>query len=316
MMPWEYGATRETRTGLDVYVLREGDKLRAEIAPQFGNHCFALRGRVPILEEVGWEEYRKQPTSFGMPILFPYPNRIRDGVFVFAGKRYAVSPNRHGYVRDKPWHVVEHGADAGGAFLTAMFRSADYPEEILAQYPFPFRLDVSYRLCGGEFRLTARARNEGDAPMPCGFGIHPYFRRPDQARLCLPARSRYELEDALPTGRLLAVSGPYDFRTAAEIGGTVLDDVYTDLLPEEDGKVRCRLSGAEGETIVEFDAGSFPVVVPFTPPVPRQAVCIEPYTCPTDAFNLQERGLCKDVIVLGPGEERTWEIGIRHAAPG
>ena len=39
-----------------------------------------------------------------------------------------------------------------------------------------------------------------------------------------------------------------------------------------------------------------------TPPH-RQAVCLEPYTCPTDAINLQQRGVDAGLLVLQPGEK-------------
>ena len=40
----------------------------------------------------------------------------------------------------------------------------------------------------------------------------------------------------------------------------------------------------------------------FTPPH-RQAFCVEPYTCVTDAVNLQQRGIDAGWRVLAPGEK-------------
>jgi galactose mutarotase-like enzyme len=37
-------------------------------------------------------------------------------------------------------------------------------------------------------------------------------------------------------------------------------------------------------------------------------VCIEPQTCPTDAFNLHERGVASNMIVLPPGGSATFWI--------
>jgi aldose 1-epimerase len=45
---------------------------------------------------------------------------------------------------------------------------------------------------------------------------------------------------------------------------------------------------------------AFRELLVFTPPH-RQAVCLEPYTCVTDAINLQARGIDAGLLVLPPG---------------
>lgn len=57
------------------------------------------------------------------------------------------------------------------------------------------------------------------------------------------------------------------------------------------------------QTVVEFHRQQFPHVVVYTPPAPRSAICIEPNSCPTDAFNLQLHGVDADVIELEPGQK-------------
>jgi aldose 1-epimerase len=47
---------------------------------------------------------------------------------------------------------------------------------------------------------------------------------------------------------------------------------------------------------------AFRELVLFTPPH-RQAVALEPYTCATDAINLQQRGSDAGLQVLQPGQE-------------
>jgi aldose 1-epimerase len=39
-------------------------------------------------------------------------------------------------------------------------------------------------------------------------------------------------------------------------------------------------------------------------PVHRQAICVEPYTCATDAINLREKNIDAGLRQLAPGE--TW----------
>ena len=308
-----YSITALPRDGVEVFTLDQADAARAEIAPAFGNNCFAFRTSDAILEPVAFSQFSAKPTSYGIPILFPFPNRIRDGAFTFQGKTYRVDPPRHGFVRDKAWKIIDTGAsDSQGAWLRAGIDAADYAEQILHQFPFPFHLEVTYRLRDGRLDMETVAQNTGHADMPVGFGIHPYFRRPPQSTIQVPARKRWELADSLPTGKLLDLDAPYDLSEPRDTAGLTLDDIYTDVIADADGAVRCLLTdqGAGTQTVVEFDAAQFPQIVVFTPPAPRAAICIEPNTCPTDAFNLQPRGIESNVIALGAGARVGFKVSI------
>jgi aldose 1-epimerase len=224
-----------------------------------------------------------------------------------------VNPNRHGFVRDKAWRVLDTGAaESEGAWITSRFEAVQYAAALLQQFPFPFCLDVTYRLREAVLSMETVVHNTGVHDMPMGLGIHPYFRCPVPGTLCVPARQRWELEESLPTGKRLAVDGPYDLRQPRDVTSLVLDDIYTDLIADTDGLVRCTLQDQQRRitTTVAFDAGHFPHVVVYTPPAPRQAICVEPYTCPTDGVNLHERGIDSNLIVLQPGESRHFLVSI------
>jgi aldose 1-epimerase len=283
----------------------------AEIVPEWGNNCISFRVPEPILEPVPFGEILSRPTSYGIPILFPFPNRIRDGRFGFRGEHFTVHPDRHGFVRNKRWQVQATGADvAKGAWITSRIEADWYPEDILAQFPFPFRLEVTHCLKEGQLEITAVATNTGSSEMPCGFGLHPYFRRPEHGTLQVPAGKRWELVNQLPTGDRLDADGAYDLRYPRDVLTLNLDDIFTDLIAGADGLVRCVLDDRTRgiRTTVEFDRGTFPNVVIYTPPVPRQAICIEPYTCPTDAFNLHGRGVDAHLVLLAPEASILFEV--------
>jgi aldose 1-epimerase len=125
-----------------------------------------------------------------------------------------------------------------------------------------------------------------------------------------------ELVDSLPTGNLIDLEGQYDLRQPRSTSDLVLDDIFTDLIADVDGVVRCRLidQASQVETVVESNIAQFRHVVVYTPPAPRQAICIEPNSSPTDAFNLQARGIDSDMIVLKPGEAASFEVVILSRA--
>jgi aldose 1-epimerase len=316
-MTERYSITSEMRGEVEIYILRDADQAYAEVAPQFGNNCFVFRGREPILEPIPFEQFCQKPTSYGIPILFPYPNRIRDGEFDFRGEHFKVDQKQHGFVRHRPWRVEGSGASIEeGAWITSSLDATDYREEILKQYPFPFRIEVTWRLIDGRLAMETEIRNTGEREMPTGFGIHPYFRRPATGTVQVPARKRWELADSLPTGKKLELDEYHDLRRPRSLSDLKLDDIYVDLIPDEGTIVRCAIGdeGAKTQTIVEFDARQFPHVVVFTAPAPRQAICVEPNTCPTDAFNLLQRGIENDVVVLRPGETKNYRILIYERA--
>ena len=310
-MEHRYSVGSEMRDGVEVVVLQEGPHARALVAPSLGNNCFLFETKRPVLEPVVWSDFLKKPTSYGIPLLFPFPNRIRDGVFLFQGERFKVDPPRHGFVRDRPWNVVETGAsNLEGAWVRCAIHAADHPQ-ILNQF-FPFTLEVTFRLRNRGLEIEAAAENCGERNMPTGFGIHPYFRRPERGTVKVPAGKRWELADSLPTGTLLDVEGAFDLRKPRDLAGLSLDDIYTDLAPDPSGRVQCFLTDeAEGtETVLDFDHRHFAHVVVYTPPAPRVAVCIEPNTCPTDAFNLQAQGIDASVIELKPGRKAEFHVRI------
>jgi aldose 1-epimerase len=256
------------------------------------------------------ERPARAPEQYGAPVLFPFPNRLRGGQAAFGGKAIAVdrapgAPHAiHGLVRHRRWDVDELSTAAGAQARCSVVADVD----TLRQFPFPFRLTLTFQLRGPSLRVVVEAENTGDAPMPLGFGWHPYFRLPlvpggDRAANLaqIPARRQWQLNDTLvPTGETKALPPDRDFQRARPLGAATLDDVYTDLV--RDGQTsRCSLSDPGSGRSLRIAAGpTFREWVVYAPPT-RPTICFEPYTCPTDAFNLAERGLDVGLIVLPPG---------------
>ena len=145
--------------------------------------------------------------------------------------------------------------------------------------------------------------------MPMGFGIHPYFRTnltgtadASQALITVPAAKYWELDGVLvPTGKQNDVTGTLDLRSGQPFGTLKLDHVFTDVQLVDDVS-RCLIENKDtGHTMVMESDAIFRELVVYTPPG-RDAICFEPYTCPTDAINLEARGIPAGVIVLAPDE--------------
>lgn len=314
-----YSITSRTEDDVRIYTLKDNETgAEAEIVPKLGNTCIGfrrtLRGEsVELIEPVSSiAEVRERPSGFGNPILFPFPNRIREGKYTFEGKTYEFEEKTdmgnsiHGLVYTRPWQVESAQASDDGAVLISRFEMSDFPG-LKRQYPFPFELRVTYTLKDGILLFDVDVKNTGDGNMPMGFGIHPYFSAPlfrstDPAECIIqvPASQYWELEEFLPTGKIIGVSGKYDLREGKPFEDMKLDNVFTGL----GGKAaRCTIDDKpkRGRFVLESDP-QFREIVVYTPPG-RNAIAIEPYTCTTNAVNLQQQGIDAGLIVLKAGEE-------------
>src|SRR5262249_42602808 len=108
-------------------------------------------------------------------------------------------------------------------------------------------------------------------------------------------RAIWCLENGLPTGERQPLPDNLNWNRPRTIGSTQLDTAYGGLgaIAEDDGGMllRATLGHVEHPGRLElWTTPDFLESVLFTPRQ-RQAMCLEPYTCLTDAVNLQARGL-------------------------
>lgn len=103
------------------------------------------------------------------PLLFPIVGWARDGKIKVGGATYPMGV--HGFAAQEMFGVAASGAD----FCTLHLRDN---ERTRAQYPFRFRLAVTYRLAGASLAISAVVRNDSAQVMPYAFGLHPGFRWP------------------------------------------------------------------------------------------------------------------------------------------
>ena len=347
--------------GVTYYLRDAARQAEAVIVPELGCNCIEFRTTpdgdptdadsahvvdvfVPPANVSG---LRDVPFTGGNPILFPFPNRVRDGVYAFESQTYhmdklmATGWDRgagqaiHGLVGDKAWTVTEAFADDGAAVLHSVLQLDAFPD-IVEQYPFPCLLEVRYTLRDGQLTMHITVQNTGDKTLPMGFGIHPWFptrlrpgtRLPaDLAKITMeqragslvhvPAEAIWELKDLMPTGNVLPVEGgPYDLRAFAPLADHFFDDVFTRVRRRADGwsegGLRDPDTGLEMYLAADDKFREWVLYAPLNAPV----IALEPYTCATDAVNLHSKSIDAGLIALPPGESWTGEIrfGLRRTS--
>jgi len=289
----------------------------ARILASLGFNCFSWR---PVLEdgpremiwsEAGFDTGDKRPSGSGTPLLFPFPGRIGRARYSFAGREYRLQPADtfgnaiHGFVFNRPWRVVEHE----GSRTVGEFQASLDDRSILERWPADFRIRVAYEVRARSLEIKVAYANLGDARLPCGFGTHTYFRlplsdggNPAETIVTVPVSQLWEVEQMIPTGRLLPLPNDQQLAAGLRLADHQFDTCCTGILPDADRRVRTRLTDPHtGRTVTQTFDTVFTQCVIYTPGH-RQAICIEPYTCVPDAIRLAAEGHTTGLQILEPGE--------------
>lgn len=246
----------------------------------------------------------------GMQLL-PWPNRVRDGQYTFAGVRQQLDltePERHNAIHGLVRHVVWDLMDFTGDAVTQRVRV--YPQP---GWPGILEATVTHSLSPDGLQVSVSAKNIGSTPVPFGYAAHPYFSVGesvvDDIVLEVPAARYLEVDDRLLPIELRSVEGrEQDFRSAHPLGSVVLDTAFTDLRRDPDGRARVTLRLGDRYAEMWCD-GSYGWLQVFTGEHLRDInLAVEPMTCGPNAFNPGPTE--DDVIVLEPGASFSGAWGV------
>ncbi len=320
------------------------------------------------------DDMRARPGLNGVPLLWPFANRIDGQAFYANGKKYNFDMELgnvrgavpiHGYLSGtSAWQLVEAKSDARSAWVTSRLDFYKYPD-FMKQFPFAHTLTLTYRLANGGLEVHMRIDNMSTEPMPLMLGWHPYFALADSGRsdwtLSLPAKTRWLLTDTkVPTGETEPSAQYFGGDTHAiplnRFADRTIDDVFSDLERDANGRATASIKSPNGQAINVSMGPKYTAMVLYSTPLPGQAgrgapqagrgaagagrgnpapppppvstgpaiplsaaesptppergfMAFEPYTGITNAFNLSQRGVYKELQSVAPGgrwEESFW----------
>jgi aldose 1-epimerase len=270
-----------------------------------GEELLALRDGVPAYAATG--------STSGIPLLYPWANRLGSDRFELLGRTVAIAGEPplvrreehdlviHGLLGAHPgWRVDAEAAGEDGARLVASLDFGAHPE-LMERFPFPHRLDIAVELAHATLRVVTRVEATEPVAVPVSFGYHPYFALPGVPRaeweLELPSRARLVLdENMLPTGERVP-----EAPERAPIGDRLFDDGYDGLVPASS----FGLAGGGRRLVLVLEAG-YPCAQVFVPPGDEYA-CLEPMTAPTNAF-VEHAAL--PLARPGAPYEATWSLTV------
>ena len=310
------------------------------------------------------EDYKSRPPSrHGIPLLAPWGNRLDEQAFYANGKRYTFDMSLgnitgavpiHGFMSlTDQWQIVELKHDGTAAWLTSRLDVYKQPAW-MKQWPFAHTIEMTYRLAGGVLEVRTKVVNMSAEPMPVALGYHPWLQLTDSPRdewtITVPARTRWLLSwQKVPTGETEPTDAFFtNFKGALKDYN--IDDVFTDLVRDAQGRVTATLNGRSQQ--IEVTQGpNYRAMIVYSPnplgtgrgsqipppnpnppavPGPGQTpaasppppnplatanfICIEPMAGITNALNLAHRGVYKELQSIPPGG--TWQESFWIRAKG
>ena len=214
----------------------------------------------------------------GIPFLFPIFGRLQDGKYHWDEKEYAMEI--HGFGHTSAWQVAEQTDDTLRLVLESNAAT-------LAQYPFDFRVSLTFALDKNGLTIGQTYENLGTVPMPYNYGFHPYF-----------LTKKLEDIQVETTAQTL-----FDFAAGAKPFG---HDSIRLTMPEGVPETGAAMMGVTGPTILHWDDGrqltmtfdeSFHTHVLWTQ-AGKKFLCVEPVNGGANGLNTG------NYMTLMPGESR------------
>jgi aldose 1-epimerase len=305
-------AALEREIDLDGVQLVSADgALQAWFVPAAGIVCSSLRHRGDELlaQGNGIAAYARQGATMGIPLLYPWANRLASHRYEAAGRAVdltAASPRLAVDENGLPIHGLIPGEmswklDQVSFRASALSASLDWDTPpLLEVFPFPHRLEYEAWITANSLTIAVTVQANRNEPVPVSFGFHPYLSLEGAPRsdwiVDLPVCERLVLDEAMiPTGS----REPMHLKPF-RLGDTSWDDAFAALARE----ARFTASSARRKLAVQFLHGYEYAQV--YAPSDSEFICFEPMTAPTNAL-----GDGTGPTVLQPGD--TYRASFRVA---
>ena len=298
---------------MDEYTV--GDSTSYAIAPEFGgNLCrWRMSGADILYSPPGFPNASMRVYDGGIPLMFPSVGRTWDRTAAQpVSDRYRIWDDSE--TRSMPIHGIlplcrwTKRAEALGACEVSATYELEVPPSIAAaHYPYAVSYLQTFVLTAESVEIHASLTNNGARTAPVAFGLHPYFRLSNSARIGvsihLPCTHRVELDDELlvPTGKTTPLVGPFGFDHTAS---------YDAAFSGMNGK-QARLvdRNAGHEIAIEID-DSIEMFVLYAP-LNASFVCIEPWTRGLGAYETLRDGhwtAGETIAALNAGETKSVSV--------
>jgi aldose 1-epimerase len=299
-------------TGMDYETLSitsTGGRTEASFVPEVNMLCCSLRhdGKELLDLRRGLQTYADAGKTMGIPLLYPWANRLARFGYEAAGKTVELREDDARIPRDSrglPIHGVLPSLlrweAAAGADSDSITGRLDWTSpELLELFPYRHEVSLAIALADGELAIATTVHaNRGD-PVPVSFGYHPYVRIPDSPRetwqIELGASRRLLLDElGIPTGQREPVSERH-----VTLAQTSWDDAFDGLSQP------AVFSVAADDTRIGVTFRSGYDFAQVFAPADQRCICFEPMTAASAALNSGD-----GLRIIAAGEEHRAEFAI------
>ncbi len=276
-----------------------GEGFVAEAAPVFGGALLSFRDRHgPLLRASSLAEAATDPRNAACFPCVPWFGRLYDGLPDPGGRAdlkptlAACDPEHplHGDGWVGAWETLSHSDDR----LLLRFEGGP---AAASGFPYPYEATQAFSLSRAGLMIILTLRNIGDAPMPAGLGLHPYFQRTPATRVAFKAQKKWTPPGVGP-GRLEAIANGLGAASRAHLPEATVDHSFAGFSGEAE------ISG-EGPPIRLRSTA--PILHLYTPSgVPY--FCFEPVTHLPGELTRRASGF--GGVMLAPGASLGLEMAI------
>lgn len=278
------------------YVHIENEILSVSISP-VGAELMSIQSKLQEKEYL----WQGDPVYWAAraPIMFPVNVRFENEQFVYKEKKYDMP--RMGLAVDAPFVIHSKTNEK------VVFEFESSPEIIRNQYPFPFRLQVSYSLEENQLINEFIVTNKGEDTMYFALGGHPGIFCPFENG---KSRKDYQISffDTITIGRNLIAESLFHDTLLPFLNNENSLNLADERIPDggmflKNSPIRKFGIGYNSEkpyAIVHL--GDFPNVNIWTPPG-KPYVCIEPMVSHHDIVNSPLEIQRKKHLIAIPGSE-------------
>ena len=274
----------------------EESGLEATFVPGAGMLCCSLRykGEELLAQNDGVDAYARRGKTMGMPLLYPWANRLAAFDYSVAGKtvrvphdstRIAVDNNGlpiHGVIGGRlGWELMDTPSPVIQS-LEARLRWSEEEPELFEVFPFEHDLLYEVRFIDGRLEIEVTVHARGEDVVPVAFGFHPYLAPGgprEHWRIELPAMRHLALDaNQIPLGPGPNGAGHAPSAEHFALGEREFDDGF-DSVAEP---ARFAVTAGARRIELELEHG-YPCAQVYAP-LDGHFICFEPMTAPANAL--------------------------------
>lgn len=217
-------------------------------------------------------------TTYASSILFPFANRIEDGVYDFEKKTYQFEINQkdennalHGLVYNKTFDIVGQKTTKNEATILLRYEEQNH----IQGFPFTYRIYLTYTLTEHSLDLSVSVKNTDTKQFPFTLGWHPYFHSTDLYNSIVRFKSHKQV-DFDERNITQGIRG-FEINDGFKVENKFLDDCFvldSNKILFETPSYKFELTSSEKDCFLQL----------YTPPK-ANTIAIEPTTGISNSFN-------------------------------